>query len=90
MPYLLDTQGNRTVDMSDQPEVASAITDALTSLRARDGDGPVFRYATVSMEARTMFLLRVLGPTTARRALLSAVAVMDAAFERDNGGEYLQ
>jgi hypothetical protein len=79
------------VDVNDQPEAASAITEALTDLRARDGDEPVYRCATASIEAATIFLLRALGPMAARKALLSAVAVMDATFERDNGGsEYLQ
>jgi hypothetical protein len=45
------------VDMSDQPEVTSTITGALTDLRARDGDGnePVYRYATASIEAGRSF-----------------------------------
>jgi hypothetical protein len=48
---LIDTKAHPALTLNDQPEVASAITDALTGLRARDGDEPVYRYATASIEA---------------------------------------
>jgi hypothetical protein len=68
-----------------------AITNELADLRARDGDRRVYQYAAANIEASTIFLLRALGPLAARKALLSAVAAMDVAFERDNGGsDYLQ
>jgi hypothetical protein len=75
----------------DSSDVASQITDVLTALRARDGDELVYRYAAANVEATTVFLLRALGPVASRKALLSAVAALDAAFERENGAsEYLQ
>jgi hypothetical protein len=80
---------SEALEMTEAKPVAEAIREALTQLRARDGDEPARRYATDTIEASALFLIHACGLVAARQALLGGVTALDREFAQGNC-EYLQ